>query len=118
MRSWPREIIAVRPGGSADGYDGRGVCYLEFGDEGVAVVDVTFVAGQAPFGFLDGPSIELTRAKVSVRHHADQALVRTGTGDDPGDPGRSIPQSWVFVFNASWAASQSQSPSWPGSRRQ
>jgi sulfide:quinone oxidoreductase len=39
------------------------VCYLEFGAQGVAVVDVTFVAGQAPFGFLDGPSIELGTQK-------------------------------------------------------
>ena len=52
-------------GGSASGYAGRGVCYLELGSRGVAVVDVTFVAGQAPFGFLDGPSIELS-AQMSV----------------------------------------------------
>ena len=57
------EIIAMARGGSADGYAGRGVCYLEFGAQGVAVVDVTFVAGQAPFGFLDGPSIELGAQK-------------------------------------------------------
>jgi sulfide:quinone oxidoreductase len=56
-------IIARSKGGTAAGYDGRGVCYLEFGDAGVAVVDVTFVAGQAPFGFLDGPSTELTAEK-------------------------------------------------------
>ncbi len=55
-----------RPGRRrADGYDGRGICYLEFGTQGVAVVDVTFVAGQAPFGFLDGPSVELTAAKTA-----------------------------------------------------
>ena len=59
------EIIATVRGGGADGYDGRGVCYLEFGSQGVAVVDVTFVAGQAPFGFLDGPSVELTAAKTA-----------------------------------------------------
>jgi sulfide:quinone oxidoreductase len=57
------EIIALARGGSAAGYDGRGVCYLEFGGEGVAVVDVTFVAGQAPFGFLNGPSTELIAEK-------------------------------------------------------
>ena len=57
------QIIAGARGGSAAGYDGRGVCYLEFGGEGVAVVDVTFVPGQAPFGFLDGPSTELTAEK-------------------------------------------------------
>ena len=59
------EIIATVRGGSAAGYEGRGTCYLEFGSQGVAVVDVTFVAGQAPFGFLDGPSVELTAAKTA-----------------------------------------------------
>ncbi len=59
------EIIALARGGSAPGYDGRGVCYLEFGDEGVAVVDVTFAAGQAPFGFLNGPSVELAADKAA-----------------------------------------------------
>jgi sulfide:quinone oxidoreductase len=59
------EIIAAARGRSAAGYEGRGVCYLEFGNEGVAVVDVTFVAGQAPFGFIDGPSVELTAQKAA-----------------------------------------------------
>ena len=59
------DIIATVRGGSAAGYEGRGTCYLEFGSQGVAVVDVTFVAGQAPFGFLDGPSVELTAAKTA-----------------------------------------------------
>ena len=58
-------IIATVRGGSAVGYDGRGMCYLEFGSHGVANVDVTFVAGQAPFGFLDGPSVELAAAKTA-----------------------------------------------------
>jgi sulfide:quinone oxidoreductase len=57
------EIIASVRGGTAGGYAGHGVCYVEFGSRGVAVVDVTFVAGQAPFGFLDGPSIELRTQK-------------------------------------------------------
>lgn len=37
-------------------YDGRGVCYLEFGDDMVARVEVTFLSGQAPVGGLEGPS--------------------------------------------------------------
>ena len=57
------EILALARGGTASGYAGRGVCYLELGSRGVAVVDVTFVAGQAPYGFLDGPSIELSAQK-------------------------------------------------------
>ena len=58
------EIISSVRGGAAAGYDGHGVCYLEFGSEGVATVDVTFVAGQAPFGFIAGPSVELTAEKA------------------------------------------------------
>src|SRR5581483_3137543 len=34
-------------------YDGRGICYLEFGDHEVAKVDVTFLAGQRPVGDLE-----------------------------------------------------------------
>ncbi len=44
-------------------YDGRGICYLEFGDEQVAKVDVTFRAGAAPAGTLEGPSAELADDK-------------------------------------------------------
>ncbi len=57
------EIIASVRGGDADGYDGRGVCYLEFGNEGVAMVDVTFVSGQPPVGHLRGPSLDFTAEK-------------------------------------------------------
>ena len=31
-------------------YDGRGICYLEFGHHQVAKVDVTFLSGQTPTG--------------------------------------------------------------------
>jgi sulfide:quinone oxidoreductase len=44
-------------------YDGHGICYLEFGGDEVARVDVTFAPGQAPFGTLDGPSLELAHTK-------------------------------------------------------
>ena len=76
------EIIARPAAAPPAGYDGRGVCYLEFGAEGVAVVDVTFVAGQAPFGFLDGPSIELSAAEVGVRHAHGSPGGSARTGDD------------------------------------
>jgi sulfide:quinone oxidoreductase len=36
---------------------------LEFGDERVATVDVTFAAGAAPAGTFDGPSRELAELK-------------------------------------------------------
>lgn len=49
---------------SSSSYDGRGVCYLEFGHDAVAKVDVTFVPGTMPVGSLIGPSAELAADKV------------------------------------------------------
>jgi sulfide:quinone oxidoreductase len=46
------------------GYDGRGLCYIEFGKDEVAKVDVTFVSGQTPVGSLLGPSAELAADKA------------------------------------------------------
>jgi sulfide:quinone oxidoreductase len=57
-------IIAAVRGGDAGHYDGRGICYLEFGDHQVAKVDVTFVTGQAPAGAYEGPSEALAAAKA------------------------------------------------------
>ena len=45
-------------------YDGHGMCYLEFGDNEVARVDVTFLSGQSPVGDMEGPSEELAADKV------------------------------------------------------
>jgi sulfide:quinone oxidoreductase len=50
---------SVRGQPSATTYDGRGVCYLEFGQHMIAKVDVTFLRGQSPVGDLEGPSTEL-----------------------------------------------------------
>jgi sulfide:quinone oxidoreductase len=44
-------------------YDGRGVCYLEFGSDLVARVDVTFLSGARPVGGLEGPSQALAVEK-------------------------------------------------------
>jgi sulfide:quinone oxidoreductase len=44
-------------------YDGRGQCYLEFGHQQVARVDVKFVSGQPPTGSFDAPSVALAREK-------------------------------------------------------
>ncbi len=44
-------------------YDGRGVCYLAFGEDRVARVDVTFLSGQTPAGTLEGPSQALVSEK-------------------------------------------------------
>lgn len=58
------EIIATIRGSSTPvTYDGHGVCYLEFGHDSVAKVDVTFLSGQRPTGDLEGPSPELVADK-------------------------------------------------------
>jgi sulfide:quinone oxidoreductase len=57
-------ITRMRGEGEAARYDGRGICYLEFGDRQVAKVDVTFLAGAAPRGALEGPSPALTEEKA------------------------------------------------------
>ena len=41
---------------ASETYDGRGICYLEFGDDQVARVEVTFRSGEMPAGQFDGPS--------------------------------------------------------------
>ena len=51
------EIIARHRGtDESDTYDGHGVCYVEFGDDQVGRVDVTFRSGVRPVGQFEGPS--------------------------------------------------------------
>ncbi|HKY14094.1 MAG TPA: FAD/NAD(P)-binding oxidoreductase [Microthrixaceae bacterium] len=58
-------IVAQVRGATADvAYDGRGICYVEFGDDRVGKVDVTFLSGQSPTGTLDGPTPEIAADKV------------------------------------------------------
>ncbi len=59
------DAIIARARGEAPSttYEGRGLCYLEFGDEMVATVDVTFLSGRAPEGQISGPSRELAASK-------------------------------------------------------
>lgn len=45
-------------------YDGVGMCYLEFGNDEVARVTVTFKAGQAPVGTYEAPSRALAQDKT------------------------------------------------------
>jgi sulfide:quinone oxidoreductase len=73
-----RIIARVRGEDESAGYDGRGICYLEFGNDQVAMVDVTFVSGEMPHGQLQGPSPEL------AAHKADfgQSRVRRWFGRD------------------------------------
>jgi len=44
-------------------FDGKGLCYLEFGHGEVARVAVTFVAGEQPQGSFDPPSMAIAEAK-------------------------------------------------------
>jgi sulfide:quinone oxidoreductase len=57
-------VARVRGAADAAAYDGRGICYLEFGAGRVGKVDVTFVSGQTPRGALEGPSLELAADKT------------------------------------------------------
>ena len=72
--------LIARARGEASGttYDGRGICYLEFGADQVAKVDVTFLSGQAPVGTLEGPSTGPARRQGRLRGRAGPALVRPG----------------------------------------
>jgi sulfide:quinone oxidoreductase len=59
------QIIATSQNrSSASTYEGRGICYLEFGGGKVATVDVTFLTGEAPVGDIQGPSTALAASKV------------------------------------------------------
>ncbi len=59
-----RIIALVRGTTRSAQYGGRGMCYLEFGRDQVARVDVTFASGENPTGGFDGPSLALAADKV------------------------------------------------------
>ena len=56
-------LIARVRGGDAIEYDGHGICYMEFGHEQIAMVDVYFQKGVTPHGDLIGPSTDLMANK-------------------------------------------------------
>jgi len=60
-----RIIEQVRGGSPETEYGGRGTCFLEFGDDRVATVDVTFLPGTTPTGFFEPPSAEQRAEKVA-----------------------------------------------------
>jgi sulfide:quinone oxidoreductase len=60
-----RIISLVRGVPSTSEYDGYGMCYLEFGHEEVAQVEVRFVSGQAPTGTYEAPSEALAGDKAN-----------------------------------------------------
>jgi len=58
-----RIVAMARAEAETAEYDGVGLCYLEFGNDEVARVTVTFLAGQPPIGIYEEPSIALTEDK-------------------------------------------------------
>ena len=59
-----RIIARIRGTAPTATYGGSGMCYLAFGNDEVARVDVTFLKGQAPFGGYAEPSHALAAEKV------------------------------------------------------
>jgi sulfide:quinone oxidoreductase len=57
-------IIAQHRGLDSATYDGRGICYIEFGGDEVARVNVTFLSGQTPVGIFDAPSLGYAADKI------------------------------------------------------
>jgi sulfide:quinone oxidoreductase len=60
-----RIAALIRAEATAAEYDGVGMCYLEFGNEEVARVTVTFLSGQAPTGTYEPPSTALAQDKLA-----------------------------------------------------
>jgi len=58
-----RIAASIGGGDPSSEYDGRGICYLEFGHGQVAKVDVTFLQGQAPAGNYAAPSAAFAEDK-------------------------------------------------------
>lgn len=56
-------IAKIRGGPSPEAYRGTGACYLEFGNNEVARVNVEFLAGPKPTGSYDAPSEALRAEK-------------------------------------------------------
>ncbi len=78
-----RIIGIIRGTAASTEYDGHGLCYLEFGQDQVAKVDVTFLSGQAPVGDMDGPSEALAADKAEFGTSRIQRWFgRTWTGLD------------------------------------
>ena len=64
-------------------YDGHGICYMEFGGQQIAKIDVTFQSGSRPVGWMEGPDIELAADKSTFGSDRIQRWFgRTWTGVD------------------------------------
>ena len=71
-------LIAQARGEEGPTYDGVGICYLEFGGDQVAGVEVTFLKGQPPVGTYDPPS----QALAAVKGEFGTSRVRRWFGKD------------------------------------
>jgi sulfide:quinone oxidoreductase len=58
-------IIARQRGEDAATYEGRGICYIEFGHDQVAQVNAVFLSGEPPVGIYDEPSLALAADKAA-----------------------------------------------------
>jgi sulfide:quinone oxidoreductase len=56
-------IASIRGGEQPGAYDGRGICYIEFGAGRVGRVEVDFLSGPKPTGTYDEPSAALAADK-------------------------------------------------------
>jgi sulfide:quinone oxidoreductase len=56
-------VSRIRAAGTPAPYDGRGNCYIEFGDELVGRVEVDFLSGPSPTAAFAPPSPEITAEK-------------------------------------------------------
>ena len=59
-----RQLIAEARGeGSVEPFDGRGSCYIEFGEDRIARVDIDFLSGPEKTGIFNAPSLALREEK-------------------------------------------------------
>ncbi|HRV59804.1 MAG TPA: NAD(P)/FAD-dependent oxidoreductase, partial [Solirubrobacterales bacterium] len=59
-----RELIAEARGEEPPApYDGKGSCYIEFGEDRIARVDIDFLSGPERTGVFNAPSLELRDQK-------------------------------------------------------
>ena len=64
-----RIIDTIRGRETEARYNGAAACYLEFGEDEVARVDIVFAPGQPPHGELTGPRADLSADKIEFGRH-------------------------------------------------
>ena len=79
-----RIISLIRGGPATSEYDGYGMCYLEFGHDEVARVEVRFMSGQLPTGAYQAPSEMLATDKALFGTSRIQRWFDRGRPASPG----------------------------------